>query len=144
MIDLYCRWLYQAAHADGKPRMILLERLNVDSAPISLIIDRIKQVIIIKATRGLKNIRISGFFNGHRSRYFLHPNYLAQSFPIPRGHLFGVREWQNQREIADRNGKSESEIGNGQSYVADFTLSSCVEEKMDCGQRNLSEENLSD
>jgi hypothetical protein len=43
-IDLYCRWLYQTARADGKPRVLGFERVHVDSAPISLFIDRIKQV----------------------------------------------------------------------------------------------------
>jgi hypothetical protein len=43
-IDLYCRWLYQTPRADGKPRVLLIGRENSDSAPISLLIDRIKQV----------------------------------------------------------------------------------------------------
>jgi hypothetical protein len=43
-IDLYCRWLYQTEHADGKPRMLQFLRKDVDSAPISHFIDRIKQV----------------------------------------------------------------------------------------------------
>jgi hypothetical protein len=43
-IDLYCRWLYQPARADGKPRLLILGRLNVDYSPISLFIDRLKQV----------------------------------------------------------------------------------------------------
>jgi hypothetical protein len=50
MIALYCRWLYQAALADGKPRVLQFERRDIlDYSPIYLFIDRIKQVII-KAT----------------------------------------------------------------------------------------------
>jgi hypothetical protein len=43
-IDLYCRWLYQTARADGEPRVLLFGRRDVDSAPISLFIERIKHV----------------------------------------------------------------------------------------------------
>jgi hypothetical protein len=42
--DLYCRWLYQTARADGKPRVLQLGTFEMDSAPISLFIGRIKQV----------------------------------------------------------------------------------------------------
>jgi hypothetical protein len=50
-IDLYCRWLYQTAGADRKPRLLFLGSINVTS--ISLFIDRLKQVIV-KAPRWLK------------------------------------------------------------------------------------------
>jgi hypothetical protein len=65
----------------------------------------------LKATRWLKNIYFTGFSNGYKARHFLYPNYFAKSFPTPRGHLFG--QWQNQREIADQNGRSGSELGKG-------------------------------
>jgi hypothetical protein len=54
-IDLYCRWLSQTARADGKPRVLIFVRRNAESAPISLFIDQIKKVIIVKATCWLKN-----------------------------------------------------------------------------------------
>jgi hypothetical protein len=44
MIDLYCRWLYQTARADGKSRVLQFLRMKVNSTPISLFIDRLKQV----------------------------------------------------------------------------------------------------
>jgi hypothetical protein len=59
-IDLYCRWLYQTARADGKPRVLHFRRKNVDSAPISLFIDRIKQVRR-EATLSLENIIFQDF-----------------------------------------------------------------------------------
>jgi hypothetical protein len=43
-IDLYCRWLYQSTRADGKPRVLVIGRRDVDSTPISLFIERIKKV----------------------------------------------------------------------------------------------------
>jgi hypothetical protein len=42
MIDLYCRWLYQTG-ADGKSRVLQFTSFGMDSAPISLFIDRIKR-----------------------------------------------------------------------------------------------------
>jgi hypothetical protein len=59
-IDLYCRWLYQTARADGKPRVLNFERRNVNSAPIFLFIDRLKQVMV-KAKGWLKNIIFQDF-----------------------------------------------------------------------------------
>jgi hypothetical protein len=41
-IDLYCRWLYQTARADGKPRVLHFGSFYV--TPISRFIDRLKQV----------------------------------------------------------------------------------------------------
>jgi hypothetical protein len=52
-IDLYCRWLYQTARSDGKPRVLQFGRVNTNSAPISLFIDRIKKVMV-KAKGWLK------------------------------------------------------------------------------------------
>jgi hypothetical protein len=45
-IDLYCRWLYQTARVDGKPRVLFLGRLDVNYSPISLFINRLKQVML--------------------------------------------------------------------------------------------------
>jgi hypothetical protein len=59
-IDLYCRWLYQTARADGKPRVLAVGR-NLDFAPISLFIERLKQVIMVKTTHCLKNILFQDF-----------------------------------------------------------------------------------
>jgi hypothetical protein len=54
-IDLYCRWLYQTARADGESRVLQLGRFDMESAPNSpLFIDRIKQVMV-KTKRWLKN-----------------------------------------------------------------------------------------
>jgi hypothetical protein len=58
-IDLYCRWLYQAARADRKPRLLFLKRMNV--TPIYLFIDRLKQVIMVKAPHWLINIIVQDF-----------------------------------------------------------------------------------
>jgi hypothetical protein len=60
-IDLYCRWLYQTGRADRKPRVLVVGNFDVDSAPIYLFIDRLKQVIMVKATRWLKNISFQDF-----------------------------------------------------------------------------------
>jgi hypothetical protein len=68
-IDLYCRWLYQTARADGKPRVLHFGSFYV--TPISRFIDRLKQV---KATRWLKNICFLGFSHSHKLCHFLHPN----------------------------------------------------------------------
>jgi hypothetical protein len=122
-MDLYCRWLYQTARADGKPRLLFLG--NMDMAPIYLFIDRLKQV---KVTRWHKKYFFVGFSNSHASRHFLHPNYFARRFPTTRDHLVG--QWQNQRKIADKNGKS----GFGGMGNIDFTLSARIYEKMDCGK----------
>jgi hypothetical protein len=43
-IELYYRWLYQTARADGKKRVLDLVRMDVNYAPISLFIERLKQV----------------------------------------------------------------------------------------------------
>jgi hypothetical protein len=43
-IDLYCRWLYQTARVDGKPRMLVIGRRDMDYSRIAPFIDRIKQV----------------------------------------------------------------------------------------------------
>jgi hypothetical protein len=59
-IDLYCRWLYQTARADGKPRMFFLGRVDEDfSAPVFLFIDRIKQVTSIFLAQKFLLFRIS-------------------------------------------------------------------------------------
>jgi hypothetical protein len=74
-IDLYCRWLYQTARADGKPRVLLIGRENADSAPISLFINRLKQVIIVKATCWLKNTVFQDFLKATDSvSYFIRIN----------------------------------------------------------------------
>jgi hypothetical protein len=45
-IELYCRWLYQTASTDGKPRVIIMYyRIYEDYSQIYLFIDRLKQVI---------------------------------------------------------------------------------------------------
>jgi hypothetical protein len=60
IIDLYCRWLYQTARADGKSRVLQFGNLNMDSARISVFIERIKKVMV-KATRWLQNILFQDF-----------------------------------------------------------------------------------
>jgi hypothetical protein len=44
-IDLYCRWFYQTACADGKPRVLKFGRIIMDFSPIYLLIHRIRQVL---------------------------------------------------------------------------------------------------
>jgi hypothetical protein len=88
MIDLCCRWLYQPARADGKSRMLLLGILVLDNSQISPFIDRLKQVKAGLYVGSHQNI-LSGFFNCHNSRHFLHPNIFAKSFPALGGNLFG-------------------------------------------------------
>jgi hypothetical protein len=72
--DLYCRWLYQTARADGKPRVLIIGRKDVDSTPISLFIDRIIQVKAGLQIALKIHIFFPGFSNGHRSRHFPYPN----------------------------------------------------------------------
>jgi hypothetical protein len=71
-IDLYCRWLYQPARADGKPRVLIIGRKDVDYSPVSFFIDRIRQVKV--GYKLPRKYSFSGFSNGHRTRQFLHPN----------------------------------------------------------------------
>jgi hypothetical protein len=44
-IEKYCRWLYQTARADGKPRVLVLHyQMDRSYSPITLFINRLKQV----------------------------------------------------------------------------------------------------
>jgi hypothetical protein len=95
------------ARTDGKPRHLLLFRIDVDSAPISLFIDRLKKVLMVKDSRFTlaQNYSFPGFSYGHKSHQFLDPNYFAKCFPTSRGNLLG--KCQNQREISDQIEKAD-------------------------------------
>jgi hypothetical protein len=95
-IELYCRWLYQTALADGKPRVLVLYyRIDVDYSRISLCIDRLKKV---------KSYTL-------RHKYLLIQDFLMATVPV----TFFIRislpeDFQLQEDICLENGKTNEKL----------------------------------
>jgi hypothetical protein len=84
-IDLYCRWLYQTARADGQPRMLRLYYMDLDYAPIFHFVDRLKQVIMVKATCWPKNIFFQDFLMATDPINFSIQIILPKAFQLQEG-----------------------------------------------------------